>query len=114
MSTARVAAQLWYWQRASAMVLAICVAIHLVTLIYAVQGGLTAEEILARTRGNAMAALFYGVFVVVAAVHAPIGLARIAEEWLGWRTHLSLAVATVVGLGLVIGGGRAVYAVFAG
>ena len=106
--------RLWWWQRASAMVLAVCIAIHLVTLIYAVYVGLTAEEVLARTRGNVIAALFYSVFVLAAAVHAPIGLARIAEEWLGWRVTLSLPIAAIVGVGLVIGGGRAVFAVFAG
>lgn len=76
---------LWVAQRASAAVLAVCVLAHLATIIYAVQGGLTGAEILARTRGNAPLAAFYGVFVLAVAVHAPIGLRTVLAEWLGWR-----------------------------
>ena len=52
---ADVAAQVrrWYWQRISAMVLALCVVVHLAVMIYAVRGGLSGAEILARTRGSA-------------------------------------------------------------
>ena len=39
-------ARLWYAQRVSAIVLAVCVVVHLATMIYAVRGGLTAAEIL--------------------------------------------------------------------
>ena len=45
-------AKRWYWQRISAMVLALCVLVHLAIMIYAVRGGLSAQEILARTRGE--------------------------------------------------------------
>jgi fumarate reductase subunit C len=76
---------LWIAQRASAAVLALCVVVHLATVIYAVQGGLTGAEILARTRGNAAWASFYTVFVLAVAVHAPIGLRTVLAEWLGWR-----------------------------
>ena len=106
-------ARVWYLQRISAMVLALFVAVHLVTLVYAVQGGLSAAEILGRTRGSWVAALFYGSFVLAAAVHAPIGLARVAEEWLGLRRRTSYAVAALFGVALVVGGWRAVYAVVA-
>ena len=58
----------------------------------AMRGGLSAAEILARTRGNMAFALFYALFLISAVVHAPIGLARIAEEWLQWRGR-SLGVA---------------------
>ena len=76
---------LWVAQRASAAVLAVCVLAHLATIIYAVQGGLTGAEILARTRGNAAWFAFYTVFVLAVAVHAPIGLRAVLAEWLGWR-----------------------------
>ena len=49
--TFRGEARLWVAQRASAAILALCVAVHLVTIIYAVRHGLTAGEILERTRG---------------------------------------------------------------
>lgn len=76
---------LWVAQRASAAVLAVCVLAHLATIIYAVQGGLTGAEILARTRGNAAWFAFYTVFVLAVAMHAPIGLRAVLAEWLGWR-----------------------------
>jgi fumarate reductase subunit C len=76
---------LWIAQRASAAVLALCVVVHLATIVYAVQGGLTAAEILSRTRGNAAWFVFYAVFVLAVTVHAPIGLRTIFIEWLRWR-----------------------------
>ena len=60
-------------------------AVHLATVIFAVQGGLSAAEILGRTRGNTAWLAFYLVFVAAVAVHAPIGLRAILTEWLKWR-----------------------------
>jgi fumarate reductase subunit C len=77
--------RLWIAQRASAAVLAVCVLVHLATIIYAVRGGLTGAEILARTRGNAAWFAFYSLFVLAVTVHAPIGLRAVLGEWLGWR-----------------------------
>ena len=99
-------------QRATAFVLALAVAVHLGTILYAVRGGLSAAEILARTHGNVGFALFYGVFVVAVAIHAPIGLRNILREWTRWRGRtldLALALFAVLLLGL---GLRAVLAVF--
>ena len=81
----RAESLLWLLQRASAAVLALCAVVHLITIIYAVQGGLTGQEILARTRGNAGWFAFYSVFVLAVTVHAPIGLRAVLSEWLGWR-----------------------------
>jgi len=75
----------WLAQRASAVVLALCVPVHLATIIYAVRGGLSAGEIYERVHGNHEWLAFYLVFVLAVAVHAPIGLRAIAIEWLGWR-----------------------------
>ena len=83
--TVRTEALLWIAQRASAAVLALCVMLHLATIIYAVQGGLSAAEILGRTRGNGAWLAFYAVFVLAVTVHAPIGLRSIFIEWLKWR-----------------------------
>src|SRR6185369_8351996 len=44
---------LWVAQRASAAVLALCVTVHLATMVYAIRGGLSAAEILSRTKGSA-------------------------------------------------------------
>ena len=76
---------LWIAQRATAALLALCVVVHLATMIVAVRGGLTATEILGRTRGSVGWATFYGLFVLAVAIHAPIGLRTVAGEWLQWR-----------------------------
>jgi len=104
---------LWAAQRASAAVLAICVLVHLVTIVYAVRNGLTAAEILARTSGSMGWALFYGVFVLAVAVHAPIGLRTVLAEVIGWRGRGLDVAMLAFGLLLAAWGGRAVYAVIA-
>jgi fumarate reductase subunit C len=83
--TFRGEARLWIAQRASALVLALCVAVHLVTIVYAVRSGLSAAEILQRTRGSIAWFAFYSLFVLAVTVHAPIGLRSVLGEWLGWR-----------------------------
>jgi len=112
-SDVRTQAQLWYWQRVSAMVLAVCVVVHLGGMIYAVRGGLTAAEILGRTKGNWAFGAFYAVFVVACAIHAPIGVANIVAETTGERGPLSVAIASVLALAILALGLRAVYAVVA-
>jgi len=47
--------------------------------------GLTAAEILGRTRGSVAWFAFYSLFVLAVTVHAPIGLRSVLNEWLGWR-----------------------------
>ena len=76
---------LWVAQRASAAVLGLCVLVHLATMIYAVRGGLTAAEILARTQGSIAWFMFYSLFVLAIVVHVPIGLRAVLGEWLKWR-----------------------------
>jgi fumarate reductase subunit C len=104
---------LWAAQRASAAVLAVCVLVHLATIIYAVRSGLSATEILDRTRGNVAWAAFYAVFVVAVAVHAPIGMRNVLSETLGWRGSSLDGTVAALGLALALWGFRAVYAVFA-
>lgn len=58
MSAGILQAKLWYAQRISAMVLGVCVAIHLLIIFYAIRGGLSAQEILGRTQGNILFAIF--------------------------------------------------------
>jgi fumarate reductase subunit C len=111
--SARAQTFLWLAQRASAAVLALCVVVHLATMIYAIRGGLSAAEILGRTRGNAGWLAFYSVFALAVAVHAPIGLRPVLGEWLRWtgasRDLFLLALAALLaGLGM-----RAVVGVFA-
>ena len=113
MARAPLAARLWLLQRASAAVLALCVMVHLLTIILAVRGGLTAAEILARTRGSMAWLTFYGVFVVAIAVHAPLGLRSILREATRWRGRsLNLALFAVA-LALLGAGWRAIGGLFA-
>ena len=110
--TRRREVTLWVAQRATAVVLALCVLVHLATIIYAVRGGLSAAEILARTRGNYAWAAFYAVFVLAAAIHGAIGLRTVAAEWLRFRGAAAEVAITVIGLALTLMGLRAVVAVF--
>ena len=98
-------------QRLSAAVMAPLVIGHLVTIVVAVQGGLTAEEILQRTEGSLFWMAFYGLFVLAAGVHAAIGLRVIAAEWLGFRGRLADWTMIAVSLLLIGLGLRAVGAV---
>lgn len=110
-TTAAIQARRWYWQHMSAMVLAICVFVHIGVIIYAVRGGLSAAEILGRTHGNWAFGMFYVVFVVACAVHVPAGIANITEEWFSWRTSTAAIVSKLFGLVILIMGLQAVYAV---
>ena len=104
-------ARAWYLQRISAMVLALCVVVHIGVIIYAVRGGLSGAEILGRTRGNWGFGLFYTIFVLACAVHVPVGVANIAEEWLGWSNRRARVLFYVSGLLIAALGLRAVIGV---
>lgn len=89
-----------------------CVVVHLATIIYAVRGGLTAAEILGRTRGSVAWFAFYTLFVLAVSVHAPIGLRPICTEWLRWRGKSRDIVLVAFAALLAWMGMRAVVAVF--
>ena len=108
-----MSAVLFVAQRVTAAILALAVAVHLATILYAVRGGLTAGEILARTHGNFAFATFYAVFVVAVAIHAPIGLRNVLREWTPWRGVALDAVLAVFANVLLVLGLRAVMAVYA-
>ena len=101
----RYAAWRFVLQRGSAAVLALCVVVHLATIVYAVRHGLSAQAIVARMHASAFWPVFYSVFVVAVAIHAPLGLRTIADEWLGLRgrgidTVLALFALVLLGGGL--------------
>ena len=104
---------LWTAQRASAAVLAVCVVVHLVTIIYAVRNGLSAAEILGRTRGSVAWAGFYALFVAAVAIHAPIGLRSVIAETFNWRGRGLDVLVIAMGAALLLWGLRAVCAIFA-
>lgn len=104
---------LWVVQRVTAAFLALAVVVHLATIMVAVRGGLSAAEIIGRTKGNELWLLFYALFALAAGLHGAIGLRNIAGEWLGWRGRgLDLAW---LGIGLItaIFGMRAAWGLYA-
>lgn len=105
--------RLFLLQRLTALVLAPLVLVHLGLVTVAIGGGLSAAEILGRTQGSAGWALFYGAFVLAAAVHAPIGLRNVLREWTPLPRRGVDGLAAVFGLLLLGLGLRAVWAVVA-
>jgi fumarate reductase subunit C len=104
METLAMTPVLYLAQRGTAFVLAFAVTVHLVTIIYAIRGGLTAGEILARTQGNRWFLGFYLIFVLAASIHAPIGLRSVLREWARWRDRsLDVAMLAFSALLLVLG-----------
>lgn len=111
-SSLRTETYLWLAQRISAMVLAVCVVVHLATMIVAVQGGLSAEEIIARVGGNKLWLVFYLVFVVSVSVHAPIGLKTILREMTSLPTRRIELLVTVFALLVLVLGVRAAFGLY--
>jgi len=103
--------RLYILQRATAAVMAPLVLAHLVVIFYATSRGLSAVEILGRTRGSVGWALFYGLFVLAAATHGAIGVRVVASEWTGLRGRQLDALMLGAGAILAALGLRAVVAV---
>jgi fumarate reductase subunit C len=103
--------RLYVWQRLTAAVMMPLVLVHLVVIFYATRKGLSAADILARTRGSVSWALFYGVFVAAVAVHASIGVRTILTEWTRMRARYRDPAVVLFGLVLAVLGFRAVAAV---
>ena len=103
--------RLYLLQRFTAIAMAPFVLIHIGVMIYAIQGGLSAGEILSRTQGSFLWFAFYGLFVVAVSVHAAIGLRVIAHEWLGVPARLLDGLTWVIALGLLALGLPAVWGV---
>jgi fumarate reductase subunit C len=102
---------LFILQRLTAMLLAPLVLVHLGLVLVAIRGGLSAAEILGRTQGSVGWALFYGVFVVAVAIHAPIGVRNVLREMTGLPRRGVDWLALGFGLLLLALGLRAVWAV---
>jgi fumarate reductase subunit C len=103
--------RLYVWQRVTAAIMAPLALVHLVVIFYATHNGLSAGDILARTRGSFAWGLLYGLFVAAVAVHAPIGVRTVLAEWTPLRRRLCDLVAIAVGVLLAVLGFRAVAAV---
>jgi fumarate reductase subunit C len=103
--------RLYLWQRLTAALMLPLLLVHLIVIFYAMRKGFSAADILGRTRGSIAWALFYGTFVVAAAVHAPIGLRTVLIEWTLLRRRSCDLVAIGFGIVLAALGLRAVAAV---
>jgi fumarate reductase subunit C len=103
--------RLYVWQRLTAVLMVPLIAVHLIVIIYATNRGLSAAEILGRTRGSVTWGLFYTLFVVAASVHGAIGVRGVAREWLGWREAALNRLMWMFGVALLLLGLRAVFAV---
>ena len=108
-----ISAKLYILQRLTALIMAPLVLGHLVLMIYAVQGGLSASEILGRTQGSAFWAIFYALFVFAVAIHAAIGVRTVLFEWLKIRGSVLELLSWSLGLALLVMGLYSVYAVTA-
>jgi fumarate reductase subunit C len=103
--------RLYVWQRLTAALMVPLVLVHVAVIFYATRRGMTATDILARTRGSIVWALLYSIFVVAAAVHAAIGVRNVLTEWSPLRDRSAGIFATVFGTSLLLLGLRAVAAV---
>jgi fumarate reductase subunit C len=103
--------RLYVWQRATAALIAPLVLIHIAVIFYATRQGLSATDILSRTRGSIVWGAYYGIFVAAISIHAAIGVRNVLSEWspLGERRAGQFAIA--FGLLLAALGLRAVAAV---
>jgi succinate dehydrogenase subunit C len=103
--------RLYVWQRLTAALMVPLVLVHVAVIFYATRKGLTAADILARTRGSLMWASFYGLFVAAVAVHASIGVRTILVEWSPLKDRAASICVVVFGFALAVLGLRAVAAV---
>ena len=103
--------RLFLLQRLSAALMAPLIVVHIAVIYYATAKGLSADDILSRTRGNPAWGLYYGAFVVLASVHAAIGVRSVLADWSRFDEPGLDCVAWLVGLGLLATGMRAVAAV---
>ncbi len=96
--------KLYMMQRLTAMFMVPFILIHLGIIIYATRDGISAAEILGRTRGSIGWMLFYGLFVIAAAIHGTIGIRNIVSEVFSWRGRsLEFVMGLLVVLLLAIG-----------
>jgi succinate dehydrogenase subunit C len=103
--------RLYVWQRATATLMLPLVLLHVAVIFYATRRGMTAADILARTRGSIVWAALYGNFVAAAAIHAAIGVRNVLIEWSPLRERAAGLFAMAFGAALLLLGLRAVAAV---
>ena len=103
--------RLYVIQRTTAMLMVPLILAHLAIIFFATQNGISAAGILSRTAGSPGWAVFYGAFVVLAAVHGAIGVRTVLREWTSLRGAVLDAAMFVFAALLIVLGARAVIAV---
>ena len=103
--------RLYMLQRITALIMAPLTLGHIAVMIYAVQGGISAQEILERTQGSVFWFLFYGIFVLAVSIHGAIGLRVVVHETLGLKGGALSLFTWAVGIILLVLGSYAVVAV---
>ena len=103
--------RLYVWQRGTAALAVPLVAIHIAVIFYATRQGLSAADILSRTRGSIVWGAYYGLFVAAVSIHAAIGVRNVLAEWSPLSERHAGWVALLFGLALAALGARAVVAV---
>jgi fumarate reductase subunit C len=103
--------RLYVWQRATAALMVPLVLAHIAVIFYATRKGMTAADILSRTRGSVVWASYYGLFVAAASIHATIGVRNVLTEWSPLTDRRAGLFSIVFGLLLAALGARAVFAV---
>lgn len=103
--------RLYLWQRGTAILILPLLLVHLAVIFYASRKGLSAADILSRTRGSVAWGVFYSVFVAAIAIHASIGVRTVLAEWTSLPVRAVNPLAILFGLMLAVLGFRAVIAV---
>jgi fumarate reductase subunit C len=98
-------------QRLTAGLMIPLVAGHLILIHYATSRGLSAAEILSRTRGSMLALLYYGLFSLLVSAHAAVGARTLLAEWTPIEGRTLDVAMWIIGIGLASLGVRAVAAV---
>jgi fumarate reductase subunit C len=103
--------RLYVWQRLTAATMVPLIILHVAVIFHATRTGLSAADILSRTRGSLFWGTLYGAFVVAAAIHAGIGVRTILTEWSPLDERVAGICAVAFGMLLLGLGLRAVAAV---
>jgi fumarate reductase subunit C len=103
--------RLYVWQRGTAALMVPLVALHLAVIFYATRQGLSAADILSRTRGSIVWGAYYGLFVAAVSIHAAIGVRNVVAEWSPLSDRRAGQLAVAFGVLLAALGFRAVTAV---
>ncbi len=99
-------------QRISAFGLLPFLLVHLVLVVSLGQSELSAGELLAQTHGNVFWLVFYGVFLLLVSVHAPIGLWQILRPLTGLPRALKIALSVGLALSIVAPGALALLGLY--